>query len=192
MQTLITGCGRSGTRYMAALLHRCKVNIGHEEFKGRGLVSWIHAPVCDDYQLVLRQLRNPRLVASSFGLLARKQSSWDLVNRFIKQQFNVDMPDHTQYPLEAGVAYCYFWNKYLDYHVEYTYRIEDIAKELPKILELLNINTSQSVINSAIVTTPRVGGKLIKKGFEYYTWDDISKVPYGDELIKFADRWGYL
>lgn len=192
MNVLITGCGRSATRYCAALLHRCKVNIGHEEIRGRGTVSWIHAPMYNDFQLVLRQIRNPRLVASSFGLLAKQASSWNLANAVIKRYFDVDIPDHEAYPLEAGVVYTYFWNKYLDDKVDYSYRIEDMASELPKILSLMNIDTAQSVINSAIVTTPRTGDGMGRKGFQYYSWGDIEKVPYGVELIEFADKWGYL
>jgi len=40
---LVTGCGRSGTGYMAALLQKLGLDVGHEVVGKDGLVSWYAA-----------------------------------------------------------------------------------------------------------------------------------------------------
>ena len=83
---LITGCGRSGTMYMAKMLQSAGLDVGHEALGQDGVVSSIWA-VADDwypsyhqqrkrpaFDVVLHQVREP--LATIGSLTTAQPGSW--------------------------------------------------------------------------------------------------------------------
>lgn len=217
---LITGCGLGATHYTARLLRRCGLDVGHERIREDGVVSWMHAtwvdpvavqqeltcgrwqwryfgdpPSTDEFDLVLRQTRNPRRVATSIGMTA-SQKSWVYAKKALEARLDIDFPwpprGDDEQRMEAGVAYTYWWYIYAGLHARWTYRVEDMPRVLPCILDSAGYQVSPDEQKNALqdVSTD-AGGRQKDRGYDYWTWDEIEDVRWGPELHAMSRAFGY-
>jgi hypothetical protein len=148
LRVLVTGCGRSGTRYLSFVLRRLGLDVGHERVGRDGVISWALAVVDDEppwgpsgrdlsFDIVLHQVREPLRVMNSAATF--KDESW----RFIAR--HVPCPATAPLPLRAA-AYWYHWNVAAERNASLTYRIEDLPRALPEICRLLDVAYDPAVL----------------------------------------------
>src|SRR5262245_1471922 len=124
---LITGCGRSGTKYIAAVLQKLGLRIGHERFAPDGIASWQmvfnDAPIPGRprggvaFDVVLHQVRHPLLVIPSLSTF--RAGSWHYVARHVPSD-----PDDSL--LVRATRYWVCWNEQAQRLAQWTYRVEDL------------------------------------------------------------------
>ncbi len=133
---LITGCGRSGTKYISELLKCCGFDIGHEKDGKDGIASWPMAvsddespwgPPSNDYEFenVIHQVRHPFKTISSCLTISDK--SWN----YIKKHIPINDSDSK---IIMSAKYWYYWNLKAEGKAKFTYKIEDIESVLPQII----------------------------------------------------------
>lgn len=183
MRVLITGCGRSGTRYTAKVLNKLDIAVGHEKDGPDGRVSWIPVgvPVFDfsAYEHVFHQVRHPLETIASFTTAGA--DSWNLIH------------DCTGLDLALPVVlrsamYWVSWNLLVEQIAEWRYRIEDFPSILPGLLERLDGPLPPPALSWQDVSTDnnwREHGDVF--------WDDIEKLsPVVLRNVKrLARRYGY-
>ena len=184
---LITGAGRSGTKYMAAVLRRCGLDVGHERLGRDGIVSGFycfeaerypgrnHPAPRPEFEVILHQVRDPlRTIAS---VTTGRSRAW-------AQQF---------VPVEAGASplrwACYYWltwNLEAERQALWTYRIEalpDVWLDLQRVL----------CFDADYATAAGVPTNLNARKHSAVTWDDVRRE--APELMTgiraTAGRYGY-
>lgn len=164
LRVLVTGCGRSGTRYLSFVLRRLGLDVGHERIGRDGVISW--ALAVDDaappwgprgrdlsFDVVLHQVREPVRVMNS--TVTFRDESW----RFIAR--HVPCPAGAPLPLRAA-AYWYHWNVAAERHASLTYRIEDLPRALPEICRRLDVPCDPSVLQRVPTdVNTRSAGRLL-------------------------------
>jgi hypothetical protein len=113
---LVTGCGRSGTKYAALYF-----GLGHEYMSDAGIASWYLAPAKpvlppwhgqvpdEDWDEVIHIVRHPLDCISSLSTLA--SGSWSWMQDYI--DIGPDMP-----PLVKAMQYWLQWNDMAEARVE--------------------------------------------------------------------------
>lgn len=158
---LITGCGRSGTRYVSYLIDQLGLDVGHERMGRDGIASWYMAvasdrspfgPASADYlfKIILHQVRHPLAVIPS--TLSFKGRSWDYICE------NLGLDPH-QEPLRLGLAYWYSWNLRAGELADWRYRIEDIADIFSEFCHRLGVPPDPKALDAVTpdVNTRRYG-----------------------------------
>ena len=150
----IAAAARSGTLYIAGVLRRVGLKVGHEYVGEAGtsshffVSSRIPYPVLKSksppgrcvhvgerpqdfsFDHVFHQVRHPLKVVDSLR--------WTGVNRAMLAACNIaDM--HTRDSLSRAVRYCYGWNLLCESQAEWMYRIEDIDVVFPEMCNRLGI-----------------------------------------------------
>jgi hypothetical protein len=139
---LITGCGRSGTKYITVLLKQLGMDIGHECMGKDGIASWCMTinseivpwgPSAKDYNFehVFHQVRHPLLVFSS--LQSFTDQSWQYIYNNIPY-INTNDPDIIKY-----AKYWYFWNIETEKKATWRYQIEIINEISEQFCQYLDI-----------------------------------------------------
>jgi hypothetical protein len=124
---LITGCGRSGTKYASFALQRMGLEVPHERLGRDGISSWTMAVAAESrpygppssevsFQHIFHQVREP--LASITSCMTFNNESWDFICR------------HIECPIVAPVlmkaaTYWLLWNKKAEEIASWRYRIED-------------------------------------------------------------------
>ncbi len=188
---LITGCGRSGTTYIAKLLTSAGLNIGHERLGSYGCASWVMA--VDDvvtpngpgkkgihFQHIFHQVRHPLNVIASTETM--NQNSWEYICKHIPQ---IKMED----PLPVRCAkYWLYWNLEAEKIAEWRYLIEDIDTVFLEMSARLGIHfDSKSLENTSRKTNTRSWHRMLN-------WNQL-RTEIGDtlfyEIVNLAVRYGY-
>jgi hypothetical protein len=89
---LVTGCGRSGTKFIAALLQNLGMDVRHEQMGADGIATWCMAVESDDspwgggrrgvhFKTILHQVRHPLKVIPS--LLTFTSPSWEFIEQYV-------------------------------------------------------------------------------------------------------------
>lgn len=220
MKVLVTGCGLSGTHYSTKVLRKAGMDVGHERVRRQGAVSWLHATwlhqacwdqvlTCgnpawtggdireptdgsvDEFDAVVRQLRNPRKIATSFARDAHG-SSWRFARDVIEGVYGIDFPWPPKRDLvAAGVCYTWWWLRLAGEKARWTYRVEDMEAVLPDLLSLWGANWYDGLLEEALETDTKSASRQRKKGYEYWSWKDIEDVRWGAQLHAFAEQFGY-
>ncbi len=187
----ITGCARSGTAYASELLRRLGYDVGHEELRADGIVSWplaaatLSAPwgpspakvltICD---VVLHQVREPMAAIRSIHTLAER--SWKFVCE--------TTPCRPDDPLLVRSAkYWLHWNRMSEKVASRTYRLESIRDELPAIVETFDRPPERFDVDSV----PRANARADVSGAA--GWGDLVRASksLADEVAELAARYGY-
>ncbi len=164
LRVLVTGCGRSGTRYLSFVLRRLGLDVGHERIGRDGVISW--ALAVDDaappwgprgrdlsFDVVLHQVREPLRVMNS--TVTFREESWRFIARHVPYRAGAPLP------LRAA-AYWYHWNVAAERHASLTYRIEDLPRALPEICRLLEVACDPSVLQRVPTdVNTRSAGRLL-------------------------------
>jgi len=146
---LITGCGRSGTKYITEVLRQCGLDVGHETLGKDGVVSSIWA-VYDSYypsyhhqgprphfDTVLHQVRHPLDTIGS--LMTSSAESWYWNARHIP----ID-PERWS-PLRKAEAYYWHWNHLVSHEAVYRYRVEDLVDCWPVVCAFVGLPTDTAL-----------------------------------------------
>lgn len=140
MSFLITGCGRSGTKYMATVLRSVGLDVGHEQMGRDGAVSGIWAVDSDSYpkfhqqgprphfDLILHQVRHPLHTIGS--VTTGSQAAWEFNSRFVPINLEESV-------LIRSAKYWFYWNRMVEAQAVFTYRIENLREVWPHLMELL-------------------------------------------------------
>lgn len=134
---LITGCGRSGTNYVANLLDSMGLPFSHEGFPKKGISSWPLAVRSDaempwwmfcrhgefTFKPVLHQVRHPLAVIASTQTFAG--SSWDYIKK------HIPVKDEDSLLLKC-MKYWYYWNLEAEKFSEWTYQLESFPEVFPE------------------------------------------------------------
>lgn len=147
---LITGCGRSGTRYVSYLLDLLGLDVGHEKMGRDGTASWYmvvpshsppFGPASTEYMFrtVLHQVRHPLAVIPS--TLSFKERSWDYICE------NLGLDRH-QEPLRLGLSYWYHWNLKAGRLAGWRYKVEDMAEIFPEFCSHVGVTPDKGVLQA--------------------------------------------
>jgi hypothetical protein len=130
LRVLVTGCGRSGTKYTAFVLQRLGLDAPHEKLGRDGICSWTMPVETEDrpygppssqvsFEHVFHQVREPLAVIRS--AMSFHADSWAFIGRFI------DCPDDLPLPLRAA-RYWLHWNELSEAAASWRYRVEDLPQ----------------------------------------------------------------
>lgn len=190
VQCLLTGCGRSGTGYIARLLCAAGLDIGHETMGRDGISSWMLAVDADRapwgplrrhlrFEQILHQTRHPLECISSLQTL--RPDSW----RYICEH----IPCSPREPLLIRCAkYWRFWNLKAESIAAFRYRVEDVEDAWPELQSRLGLSRDKSVIESV----PR-DVNTRRGNFEKVGWNQLASLDSAlcAAVQEQAARYGY-
>lgn len=147
---LITGCGRSGTKYITFLLQRLDLDVGHEKLGRDGVASWYMAVDADSvpfgparrevtFEYVYHQVRHPLSVIASATTF--KDVSWQFI--CAHQPIGLDEP-----LLLRCAKYWYYWNLEAEKIAQSRYRVEDLHASIEALCERLGRKADRARIES--------------------------------------------
>jgi hypothetical protein len=190
---LITGCARSGTSYISHFLEKSGMDMPHERIGKDGAVSWPMAidskstpwgpsSYLVDFAHTFHQVRHPlKVIASVYA--NEPKATWNYICSHIPEIYIYE-------PLLVRCAkYWYYWNLAAEKKAEWTYRIED----LPRQLEEMSLRVGRQLSLEVLDTVPKNLNtrNVVKRDF---TWEDLRAVlepEFFDKLQALARRYGY-
>ena len=170
-QLLITGCGRSGTKYVSFILQKMGIDAPHERLGRDGIVSWTMAPPSEvrpfgpptsqvTFDHTFHQVREPLETISSCATF--NDESWDFICA------HIDCPREAPI-LVRSALYWLLWNEKAEDIAEWRYRVEDIDGAV--FAELCRrIGVSSAQLNRSIPTNfnTRKQGRLLHLAEEIF------------------------
>ena len=186
---LITGCGRSGTTYIADVMEWCGMDMPHEAVGVDGSVSSLYCVDSEWYppyhvqdgrppfETVLHQVRHPLKTIGS--LTTSKPISW----MFNAQ--HVDGLDVGQPIIEKCCRYWIGWNEMAEAQAKMTYQIEELQKIWPILAAILPFPTVITY-EMATQTTPRDRNS---RKHRTVGWSDLGE--FEEPIRRLARRYGY-
>jgi len=132
---IITGCPRSGTKYISHVMQKCGLDIGHNKVWGKdGISSWLYAAIeAPGNSIVLCQVRNPVDTIGSLQTIGN--DSWEFFDKHIRCGLDNNMA-------LRGMRAWLRWNRLAMEKAIFTYRVEDIESQWDRICELIGIDHS--------------------------------------------------
>lgn len=186
MSFLITGYGRSGTKYTTKVFKALGYKVKHERNGVDGTISWKHLPQWKKYDIVLQQVRYPLDVFQSAE--TGKISSF----KFIIDNFGGHIPESkpiTENKLFWSMWAYYKWNKWAEKVAKYRYQIEKFDLLYPKIFHNLGLPIPNSLPNiSRQVNSRKRHGK-----YQEITWKTLYDIDelLADKIKVLAKEYGY-
>lgn len=191
---LITGCGRSGSRYTATLLNRLGLRVGHEELHADGEIGWkglrkLLSGERIDFNVILHQVRDPIATISSLrthccGLLKD-------VSRFFPTRSSLDGSNGN---LHRCMEYWYEWNLLAESRAIWTYRIEELPQVFDTFCELLGVSANRAALDAlpTNINTRRTR-RFAKFQRDTVNWDTLESIdrPLTTKIHELAVRYGY-
>jgi hypothetical protein len=158
---LVTGCGRSGTKYISILLKRAGLDIGHERMGGDGICSWLFGadaadtpwgPAPSEYRFdyIFHLVRHPLSAIPSIATF--KGRAWDYISRHI----DIDKDDPV---LLRSAKYWLYWNAMVEDKTSDRIRIEDMPDAIDLVCGSLGIDADISELRTVPtdINTRRMG-----------------------------------
>lgn len=192
---VITGCSRSGTRYMSVLLTDIGCECHHDNtflhplsfnFKWKmppyGGASWYIAPKLSKLPkdtIIFHQIRNPLKFIRSRMEKGRVSFYW--VRKFMRK------PQHS---INFYAKLWIKWNKMVEKKANLSYRIEDLSINLlTKILDLIEFSYNEEEVKEIFKKTSK---QIHTSGpFNYsITLNDID-IKIRPSLIDYARKFNY-
>ena len=148
---LVSGCGRSGTKYIAFVLQRMGLDVRHERLGRDGISSWTMAVTTEErfygppssaasFKQVFHQTREPLSVINS--CLSFTDRSWDFICE------NIPCPRAASPDIRAA-TYWLLWNEKVEKIATWRYRIEDFPGILlEEFFDRLKVSCNRRLINS--------------------------------------------
>jgi len=191
---VVTGTGRCGTAYLAALFRQIRIPCGHEtvfgpdgpqEWGGRqGDSSWMAAPFLPLDGKVFHLLRNPLAVADSLvgiGFFDPKIDHGkyrEFARSWCPQAFQTDDP------ILAATTFIICWNQMIAPHADMTVRVEEITPTvLRDLARQVGAEPGLFYTGQEMVKVPTNLNSRRRAGLDW------SKVP--SELADHAEELGY-
>jgi len=187
---LFTGCGRSGTKYVADLMTLLGLDIKHEKIGKDGLASFFFAvdadrvpygPIPnvwrDKIHLTLHQVRHPlKVIASSQTF----RFSWDFII--------AHSPCKKGDPMLLNCAkYWYYWNLEAEKRSSWTWQIENIVFEFDELCKRVGVKPNDEALDSL----PR---NVNTREHGDVGWEEIESLDKDlcNKIKDLAMRYGYL
>ncbi len=214
----VTGTGRSGTYFFAAVLSALGKDVRHEEMGIDGIASWclvadvanaVYGPgggALNENFIIGHQVRHPLKTIGS--LTTFNKTSW----RYIRE----NSPELPKKIMHRAMAHWLDWNSRAVDIASFTWKLEDIEDTAPEILEALRWGISDEVwaeaykkakdgANSSATRSStslfnhRVGPLTQWRRLKYnnrknpVTWDELRAIDSGlaQEIQNFAHSLGY-
>jgi hypothetical protein len=191
---LVTGCGRSGTTYMAKFLEKSGYDIHHESAGTEGCVSWpmivnYYSPWTqpneDSFDHIFHQVRHPLDVITSWyeNLKNLDRGEWNFIRKHLSQ---IDRSDSL---IVHCAKYWYYWNLLAEEHAEWRYRIEDFESILPEFAIRSGLR-----LNAAILAEVPKNYNSWKNISYKISWQQLkAELPQSlyDNIINMSIRYGY-
>jgi hypothetical protein len=189
-KTLITGCGRSGTKYISHVLSLAGLDIRHEIMGKDGIASWLLGVDAESvpwgprrrdfrFRTILHQVRHPLAVISSTQTFT--QVSWD----FICQHIRCELEE----PLTLRCAkYWRYWNEQIELDADWRYRVEDLQIIWNELCE----RTGCPAGHAALAVVPRDINSR-KGAYDALDWNTLRSLdaPLCLAIQEQATRYGY-
>jgi hypothetical protein len=148
LHLLVTGCGRSGTKYTAFLLQQLGIDAPHERLGRDGICSWTMAVYSEtrrygppssrvSFREVFHQVRDPLAVISSAVTL--RAESWDFIRR------HIDCPD-AAIPIVRAAHYWVLWNEQAERVATWRYRVEDLDNSFGEFCARIGVKPDAALI----------------------------------------------
>ena len=191
---LITGCGRSGTVYIARCLCHLGIDLPHERMGAAGTVDWREAPNAEQYSVVLHQIRAPLPTIGSICTI--NATSWGLIQRVLGDTLiNVspfEFVDSQEALLRNAMRYYVHWNRLAAKHATLSYRVEDTLERIDEIVRLIRGHDDHRVPSSA----PVVAGlttHVNSRPHPAVTWHDLftADLKLCGQVTRLARKYGY-
>ena len=179
-RVVITGCGRSGTSYIATVLQRHGLDVRHEEIGADGIVDWKWAPFVDPAGIpIIQQIRHPLKVIASCSTFVPE--SWDYICR------QADIPRDLGV-LARGMRYWLEWNKLVSKKAHFRYRVEELSSALPVVCSFFSVEPNYEAMES-------VSKQQNTRSWKYaaITWSDLMAADrdLALRICRFAAECGY-
>jgi hypothetical protein len=166
---LVTGCGRSGTKYAAELLQKLGLDIRHEEMGEDGIATWCMVVESEDspwgggrrnvqFAAVLHQVRHPLKVIPS--LTTFTSPSWDFIARHIPCAVNEPL-------LLRAAKYYYYWNLEAEKIATWRYRIETLPNVFQEFCTRAGVKPRRDALGS---TSTLVNSRTTRRGLRWVRW----------------------
>lgn len=206
IRLIVTGTGRSGTRYISKVLTRLGVKCGHENvFSIHGVqippegmradASWLAGPFLHQMNpeqiTIAHQLRDPFKVIGSLvsvpGLLQKPLSAY---GEFISRIFPLIWDKGYNLSLfERGACFFLSWSQMIAESRNFTWKVEDVhIPTLQLILgRIFEIDVSCEEVHAALEAVP-------KNTNHYRRRMDLSPAHLGrfeQEVVSFAEEYDY-
>lgn len=183
---LITGAGRSGTKYMSTALKMCGMDMPHERLGKDGIVSSFycfdtsyypgkHPVPRPDFDLILHQVREPLASIASI----QTGHSWKWTCQFL--------PVDEGAPLLTKCAYNWLvFNVGAERQARHTYRIEALEDEWPILQEIIGFDAPYSTVADLSRT-------IHSREHDDVTWRDVKRAApeIYDSIREAGRRYGY-
>jgi len=185
---LVTGCGRSGTKYTSTVLRSCGLDMPHEAIGKDGAVSSVwaidlkaeqyYAPhSCGSRSLfntVLHQVREPLKAIASIITGSMGAIHW--VDKHTPLHFEGDR-------IKWAAEYWLYWNQLCEDQAIITYKVENMSNRWNEIKSILGINVPFPKNIPANINT-RIHANI--------SWKYLSRYSgLIEELKETAHRYGY-
>jgi hypothetical protein len=218
-QVLVTGCGRSGTKYAAFVLRRLGLDVPHERLGRDGTASWpmaVHARVrpwgpggAPPFHEVFHQVRHPLPTIASACTF--KPESWRFVAEHVPCP--LDAP-----PLLRAARYWHWWNRRAEEVATWRYRVEALPDVFDEFCARLgvapdrgaleavctNVNTralswphhvAEEALERLRLPYPSALRSLVQRPtpLPEVTWEDLDELDRDlcERIREQADRYGY-
>ena len=199
---LVTGCARSGTGYIAKVLQKCGLDVGHERLGAEGISSWVMAvesifspwgPPRHNlkFKHIFHQVRDPLKVISSTYMTEGPQS-WAYIIQHIPQiKWNDSF-------VVKSAKYWYYWNLKAAECAEWTYRVEDLEQVWEEFEKRLGKKLDRSAFSEIAKNYNRRDLKPLSREsnllLEDFTWKDLKEEldpQLYENLRSLAKKYGY-
>lgn len=161
---LVTGCGRSGTHFLAKYLQLNGLDIGHEKPEQQGVVGWIYAAdgFCKDRLTTFDHrghiIRHPQTMLRSVQTINPR--AWRYIFRYLPA---CEHPDKAV----AGARYWLHWNRLAMQGAAFSVRLEDFNEETAEVpLQKLEAFFGRR-FDPALIPAAREHGDSRKKRGDY-------------------------
>jgi hypothetical protein len=209
---LITGCGSSGTRYVAKVFRTLGLSVEHERKGGQdGLSSWycgipkaIFTPreahlkySLPPYKaatwktfpegrevVVLHQTRHPLKVISTVQRYSK--GSWQFIYRALDWRIDPEEP-----LLLRCMKYWLYWNEAVEQVAQYRYQIEEFEQAWPTICDMIRRPRLNRYFDKVKKVSTRTNSRTSK--YEPRTWEDLKKedLRLTEQIIIKGKEYGY-
>lgn len=209
---IVTGSGRSGTRYVAFLLASLGMNVGHERvWNGEhpreaswddaleGEVGWEAAAHLDDFDgPVIHVVRYPLRVMNSrvlTGWYQTKHTDNPYRDELVAFSDEVVGWSEGETNIERAILHWTRWCAMIDQHTDHRFKVESL--NTPEMLDELVVATGHPVrqdywVDFALRAVPQNTNQHTTK--QAVTWEAVQEhaaPQYVESLVRLAEEYGY-
>jgi hypothetical protein len=189
----ITGCGRSGTKYISELFQKIGIDVTYEKLGKDGISSWCLVPDTQEkcfgpsykeieyYNIPLvHQIREP--LSSISSMTTMLDISWKFIRVFIP----ISQKDSK---LKMCMKCWYYWNLMAKQKSCYTYRIENIISEFEELICIGDFKVNADFKKIISVVPKDINTRI----HEQYCWSDLKNEDDSltNKIMILAKETGY-